>query len=450
MDLTMLRAAKTVVLACAVACLAFQSTEEALLSRVRAGVDENLRRMPRYTCVQTVNRTRYAQPAIPRDCADALTLRPKQVAIWRDRLRLDVAVGSSTDMYSWAGASRFDNDEVRQLAARGMSASGEFSGLLTGVFGGDAGDFRYLGDESTPAGKMPSFGFATPLARSHYSYHTASGQMIVGYQGRFVADPASGDLKRLSVEAGNLPANVCHITSEVEYEKFRIGAGDFVLPASSTVAVLYQDGTESRNETTYSGCREYAGDSTIHFETEDAPVLAGGSKTSANSLPPLPPRTRLRVRVDPQLDGRTAAAGDPITGVIDAPVRQQGRLLVAAGDKLHGRILRMEQTLPHTANTLSSRPPTAEQMRMSAMCPQCLPQTIEAQASWVVAIVFDTLERAGAQEKVALKAVDDGFRFEGPHGQIAGSDRPPGGGIFVFGGGTLVLGQKFESTWEIQ
>lgn len=437
--------------ACATVVLAFESAPENLLSRLRAGVADNIRLMPRYTCVQTVNRTRYEQPETPRNCADAVALQAKRVARWRDRLRLDVAVGETGDLYSWVGASRFDSDEVGQLVAQGMSASGEFSGLLTGVFGGGAGDFRFLGDRDTPSGKFPSYSFVTPLARSHYSYGTAGGPVTVGYHGTFVADPVSADLLQLRVEAENLPANVCRIASDIEYARSKIGSGDFLLPATSTVDVLHLDGSESRNETSYSGCRAYMGESTIQFGGDDGPASpAAAPQIAASSPPPLPPRTRLRVRIAPPVDSKIAAAGDPIVGVIDAQVRDKGRILVNAGDTLHGRILRLEQLLPHS--TALTRLPDAQQMKLGMMCRQCVPQTPDMRPNWVVTMLFDTLESGGAGQKVMLKAVDDGYRFDVPRGQIIpDSDRPAGGGIFVFGeAGDLVLGQKFASTWETQ
>jgi len=146
----------------------------------------------------------------------------------------------------------------------------------------------------------------------------------------------------------------------------------------------------------------------------------------------LPPKVHLRIRIDPPINSDKAAAGDPIVGVIEAPVKEKGEIIVHAGDKLHGRIVRMEQTLGPAPR-------------------------------WTVAILFEAIERNGFEQKVTLKPVDDGDRS--PAGQIGGggrrgfsapaplstitNERPAGGGIFSFAeAGNLVLDRKFESEWE--
>jgi len=98
-------------------------------------------------------------------------------------------------------------------------------------------------------------------------------------------------------------------------------------------------------------------------------------------LKPLPAKTRLRVKISPPVDSATAAAGDPITGVIEYAVKQKGVTLVSAGDKLLGRILRMEQVMLPTPR-------------------------------WTVAILFETISRNGIEKKISLRPLDDGDRYQ--------------------------------------
>lgn len=421
----------------AAAVWAAESTAQALFNSVRAKVVENVQKFPRYTCVQTVTRNMYVMPEAGSSCANVIAARGRNLAdrrvLWHDRLRLDVAVGEKSEMFSWAGASSFESGDITQLVARGASGSGEFGSFLASVFGGDAEGFVYHGLKDTPLGRLSIFDFNVPLAKSHYRISSGSTFATVAYHGTFYADPDSAELKKLDLEADDFPASdkVCRVNDTIEYTRTKIGAGDFMLPKNSSMDVIYRNSTESVNETSFAGCREYVGESTIRFDVDENGNTPDEAKRP--ELRPLPAKTRLTVRINPPVDAATAAAGDPITGVVQSPVKVKGETIVRAGDKLHGRLVRLEQNMGATPR-------------------------------WTVAMLWETIERAGVEQKVVLKPLDDGDRS--PAGPIGGggrrgpftaqapastitSERPAGGGIFSFAeSGNLVLGAKFESEWE--
>ncbi len=436
-------AAALVWIACgALVLFAADSLAQTLFDRVQKNVATNLKRFPRYTCVQTIERSTFELPQTGATCATALASRQKNLKSrtlrWHDRLRLDVAVGERAEMVSWAGASRFEGGDVSDLVGRGASGSGEFGAFLTSVFAGDAQDFRYTGLRDTPLGRLAVFDYTVPLDKSHYQITTSLKELTtIAYRGSFFADPDSGDLNELDVQA-DLPAgdSVCSLSDTIEYKKTTIGDGAFMLPSRSTMDVIYKNSTESLNETTYSGCREYVGESTIRFDGDENGNLPEETKRAA--LRPLPPKTHLRVRIDPVLDARKAAAGDPIIGVIENQVKDRNDIIVHAGDKLHGRVVRWDQTLGNAPR-------------------------------WTVGIVFETIERGGVEQSISLRPTDDGDRSSGPQRgrnvldrptpgtssdparvpQDIRSERPAGGGIFAFSEpGNLILGGRFESEWE--
>jgi hypothetical protein len=213
----------------------------------------------------------------------------------------------------------------------------------------------------------------------------------------------------------------------MDYNTVKIGSGEFLLPEVSRMTVLYRVGQESENETHYSACHEFTGESTIRFDDPDesnSPVAAARA-----ALKGLPPKTQIRVKIDPPINSATAAAGDPITGVVEREVRQKGQVLVRKTDRLHGRLLRLEQFLVPTPY-------------------------------WLVAIKFEAIERDGVEEPMQFSPLDDGDRMvpeiqmNGRRMQTSAPRRdlpkaPPGAGIFAFSEvGNLVLDQKFHSTWE--
>ncbi len=415
---------------------AADSVAQSLFNRVRIGVLDNVRNFPRYICVQTVVRSQFELPRAGSSCATAIANTERnadeRVLRWHDRLRLDVGVGEKSEMYSWAGASKFEASDISAMIARGASGSGEFGSFLVSVFGGDAEDFVYHGLKEMPFGRVAFYDFKVPRSKSHYQYSVGAskGYAITGYHGSFYADPESADLRELDLQTSEFRESdpVCRVEDKIEYARTQVGQKTFMLPKAASMDVIYRNSTESLNETSFSGCREYVGESSIRFDVDDNGNVPEAEKRP--ELRALPPKTHLRVRINPPVDSDKAAAGDPITGVVDAPVKEKGEIIVHAGDKLHGRIVRLEQTMGPAPR-------------------------------WTVAILFETIERNGVEQKVSLKPDDDGDRSpaSAPGGRFRispvgsgnsiTSERPAGGGIFSFQEyGNLVLGQKFVSEWE--
>jgi hypothetical protein len=384
-----------------------------------------------------VTRSQFELPQAGASCATVIAANERnassRILRWHDRLRLDVAVGEKSEMFSWAGASQFETGDISSMVARGASGSGEFGSFLASVFGGDGEGFLYRGLKDTPLGRVGVFDFNVPFEKSHYKYSTGKGYAVAAYHGSFYADPDSADLKQLNLEATEFPPSdqVCRVADTIQYTRTTIGQNNFMLPGTSSMDVIYRNSTESLNETSFANCREYVGESTIRFDVDENGNVPEAEKRA--ELRPLPPKTRLRVRISPPVNSATAAAGDPIVGVVDTAVKVKGEVVVRVGDKLHGRIVRLEQTLGPAPR-------------------------------WTVAILFEALERNGFEQKVTLKPMDDGDRSPvGPAGgggrrggftaatppSTITDERPVGGGIFSFAeSGNLVLGQKFESEWE--
>jgi len=246
-----------------------------------------------------------------------------------------------------------------------------------------------------------------------------AGSIRAGYRGSLYMVPQSGDLKRLTMEAEDV-GDACRVQYSTDYSSTRVGSREVMLPQSSTMEVLYRNGTELRSETYYSGCRRQA--------TEPAAQIAT-PHVAADTPKPLPPGVRFRIRFQPPIDTETAATGDPVVGVIRATVKdKQNGILMHAGDRVHGRIALIEEYM--------SQGPR-----------------------WNLAIAMETIERGvgahgidqGVEQPVSLSPLDDGDRE--PHDETMGADemqkmRPPGGGYFIFHDPNVVLDQRFETEWE--
>jgi predicted ATPase len=122
---------------------------KALLFEVRKKVMQTVNRLPKYMCTETIDRSTFLPQAnlVNRSCDDLASRRKK--ADWTvrkyksDRLRLDVATASDTEMYSWAGENRFEDRELADLVRGGATSTGAFAAFLSSIFGTDAADFTY-------------------------------------------------------------------------------------------------------------------------------------------------------------------------------------------------------------------------------------------------------------------------------------------------------------------
>lgn len=402
-------------LAAAAAAGAADPVVEELLKQARDKVLDNARRMPRYTCVETIARAQY-QPA----SGSGASCRPgpRGNLMLHDRLRLDVAVAAGGEMFSWAGAGKFEAREPAQLAVGGASGSGEFGSFLNAVFGNEPDAVRYAGRRNDFA----VFEYNVPLAKSGYRIHVNGPDKAVAYHGTFSVDPADGDLQQLLVETDQFSQGdgVCLVQHVMDYSRVKIGSGEFLLPEVSTMDAHYRSGGETLNETRYSDCREYVGESTIRFDDVDP---ASGPAAAKAALQPLPPKVRLAIGLSKPINTETAAAGDAVDGVLlrDAMDKKRGAV-ARLNDRVHGRILRLQQYM-------------------------------EPEPRWFIAIRFDTIERNGREQAISLKPLDDGDRST----QRARAATPPpgamerteGAGVFVFPEhGNIVLDQKFHSEWE--
>src|ERR1700734_2914580 len=111
-----------------------------LLLRVRNNVTDTVGRLPKYMCSLTVDRAQYAADADHPPSCDGLLGQQRQGQYKprlteTDRLRLDVAIAASNEIYSWVGEDRFgDRDLFHDLVRQGALQTGGFSSFLASIF----------------------------------------------------------------------------------------------------------------------------------------------------------------------------------------------------------------------------------------------------------------------------------------------------------------------------
>ncbi len=424
-----------IVVAAVGVCRAAESPSE-LLARARVRILGELHEIPNFTCVQTLTRF-YFQERSPlfrrHTCAEitqagSVPERSPFKLAWEDRLRFDIAVAGGKEIFSWAGENRFRAEENWELAGEGAIGTGDFGGFLSGIFGVEGPIFEYLGERSNGNERILEFRYQIPADKSTYRYHGEKGraQVSMAFSGTFWLDSKTADLKRLTLDVEAPPAEtkMCRIDSVVSYHNVELGVHSFLVPENSEMIVFdYEDG-KSENHATYGRCREYAGESKIHFE-EFSPEIE--KQAEAHVLKAIPSEF-VDIRLESPIDPAAMYAGSRVRGLLAESLRtKSGKVIAQKGMPAEGRIVRIQQR---------HRP-------------------VEG---LVVGLRFDSLSIGGVKVPVAFRpAFEPGGAARGSPPLESGyaapdfsTPRDPLAGFFVFPGEHRIVPAGFLSHWRTE
>ena len=294
-----------------------------LLARIKQLMEENLLRLPDYTCQQTVERSQ----------------RRRQKGRFElvDSLRLEVALVNGNEMFSWPGQKSFDDRELSDLVGGGTIGTVTFALHARSVFLSNAPTFRYAGQTALADDAALRYDFQVPLFRSGYQIKVGYKKATVGYHGCFYVRPGDLELLRLEVEADDIPPDLGlnFAGDAIDYRRVRIGEKDFLLPVSAVLTMIDIHGTESRNRTFFSHCRQYTGESVLTF-AEPPPVEEEALPAEPVSLPE---GLLLELLLQSPIIPAETATGDPLIAVVGRNVKHKGKTLIPKGALAHGRFL---------------------------------------------------------------------------------------------------------------
>ena len=411
-----------------------------LLARARDKIAGAARRLPKCTCLETIERTWYTAPiekTSPRimteapvsACAAKEFARNEGLSLdARDRLRLGVTVAGGDEVYSWAAATRFDSRSVFQLVSTGPISTGSFGQYLVDVFENPGVRFQFTGRKDDGSGEVFEYAYQVPAEASHYYVVVGNEWKTTASHGLFRIYAATGDLGRLVMETDQLPsdARLCRARTTTDYQYMLIGNGAFLIPRQSQLETLSPYAGETSSVTTFSNCHEYTAESTVRFDGQEP---AGHEKMSPQTTAPLPPGLSLTLALLSPIDTSVAAAGDPVsarvTGAVHAP--HSDRILVPAGAIVHGRILQMRHQYSSSQFLVSIRLDTLE--TNAGVPPLSIQLTRELQST-------------NARTRGAFSQRSEEFSLPSPGSRGAGS-------LFVAGSrsGRYVFPAGFKSEW---
>jgi hypothetical protein len=337
-----------------------------LLAQLRDRVASLGGRIPNHTCVETIQRDVFALAAgpAPKSCGallDAARQRPARASLKRqstDWLRLDVAYShTGREIYSWAGAGKFEEGEIDELVPEGAMGTGPFTTMLLSAFQNQSTKYVFDGETTLDGRRLFEYSFAVSREQSRYRVKAGNDWVITGYTGSLLLDPKTAELVRLTVRTEELPAETgtCETTTRLDYGMVELSGNGYMLPKVARQRFIGREGGEAENTMTFSACRDFQADSKVNFDdpapTTDQPAAAA---SAASGLPGgLPVSIELLTAVH----FGAAAAGDPIEGRLTAPILDEhGQTLFPKGTPLRGRLMRVETRYgPGAARTVVLR-----------------------------------------------------------------------------------------------
>jgi hypothetical protein len=309
--------------------------------------------IPNFTCVETVTRDffRPAAATIPRACDVLLeqrrhprldmVLRP----VSRDRLRLDVTMSQRGEIFSWVGASKFDDAGIDNVVRNGPIGTGIFGGFLMAVFKEDARKWTFERNTVVDGRSLMEYSFQVLKSDSRYRVKLDNSWVTTAFSGTFQVDPETDDLVRMTVETGELPiaTGQCQSTTAMEFGMTRIGDAQFLLPTQTRQRFVNPTGEEAENITGFTNCREYRGESTLSFFQGPEPLTAGGTRNAPAKPLALPVGSRFSFELTAPIQGDTAAAGDAFAGKVVEPLRgAKYQVLAPKGTVVEGHLMRVQ------------------------------------------------------------------------------------------------------------
>jgi hypothetical protein len=395
-----------------------------VLVRVAAKLAATEKRIPNFTCVETVTRD-YYQPGEtrPRACSVLMEQRKRRTKdlvlrhLATDRLRLDVTMVQTGELFSWVGASNFDDRGIDHLVHDGPMGTGAYGAFLTLVFLEDAKALLFEKTLVADGRNLMEYSFRVNRTDSHYRVKLGESWVHTAYSGTFHVDPATDEVVRMNLQEDELPdaTNYCTTITSLNFQTTEIGNIKVLLAARAAQRFVYGNGEEVENTTTFGNCREYLGESKLTFAEDPEPTQANIKRGTPEKLASVPAGLRFVLALTTPIETDTAAAGDPFTSKLIAPLLDgKHKVLAQAGSLVEGRLLRVQ----------SFQFPRKE-----------------------VVIIFEpeTVEVNGA--KVPLSAVRD-FPATGQRKIILPLTGEEHSGVFLVAGQHVTLKKGFRSEWR--
>lgn len=174
------------------------------------------------------------------------------------------------------------------------------------------------------------------MVQSRFFMRIGTVSTTVGYRGSVFAELESYQLRRLTLEIHEVPPQLPLEggSIRIDYELRALGESRYLLPAQSESTFATQ-GQENRNLTSYSNCRQFAGESTLVFEE---PEETEEETPAAKIQWGLPKELQVALKAVQEVGGNGLAVGDEVEFEVVRDAVQRREVWLRKGARVKMRV----------------------------------------------------------------------------------------------------------------
>ncbi len=305
-------------------CVLLAQTPEQLV-KIKSAVEDNLDRLPNYTCTESIQR--FERPLID----------GQRKLMMSEAVRLEVAFVDGSELFGWPGASKMDEADIGKMID-GSIGNGYFGLFSQNVFSAPSATYQYVNDDALDGKPAVHYDYHVPKSSGLYVIRGSPGSVVVGFHGSFWVNPATLDLIRMTVTVDDPPVvlGISATSSVLDFERKPIGSSSFVLPRAAQLLVVDTDGMEKENRLSFAGCHQFVGESVLKFDVPASEPAAAAKAAIARIT--LPDDFTVDFNLDTPIEWGRSAGGDPVRGTLRESVGTDAGVVAPKGAVLSGRI----------------------------------------------------------------------------------------------------------------
>jgi hypothetical protein len=262
------------------------AAQKKILDAMRNYANTYTQNLPNYLCVQVTSRYK--------------SFDGGENYRFEDKIAAKLSYNDGQEKYKvYLVNGRMADTDMEKLG--GARSSGEFGSLMKSIFAQKSQtQFGWEKWARLGANVVVVFNYSIDSANSDFmlDFDNGAQRTITAYKGLLYGDPNTGVIRRITVEAVDVPAGFPIRESNwiLNYGDQKIGDNTYVLPLSASVTMVGPQNVHTKNDEAFKLYQKFSSDAVIQFSKEDLqpgpdskpaepsddPVMKG--------LPPPPPK----------------------------------------------------------------------------------------------------------------------------------------------------------------